>query len=100
MKGQSKTRLALLQELDSLRQRVAQFGQGELPPENDREALWEREGKYRAIVENVNSIILEMDSRGIVTFINSYALEFFRYSLEELLGKDVDLLLPPVESTG
>ena len=62
------------------------------------ETLRVSEEKYRELVENANSIIINMDYNGKITFFNDYAQKFFGYSLEEILGKDVKILLPPIES--
>ncbi len=57
--------------------------------------------KYRELVENVGNIILRMDSDGTVTFCNQYAVEFFGYTKEELVGQNVlDTIVPDRESTG
>ena len=63
-------------------------------------ALRESEERYRELVENANSVIIKMDPKGRITFFNDYAQRFFGYSLEEILGKDVKILLPSTESTG
>jgi PAS domain S-box-containing protein len=64
------------------------------------EAPWQSEQKYREIIENANSIIIEMDSKGNITFANEYTQKFFGYSAEEMLGQDVRILVPAVESSG
>ena len=65
-----------------------------------QEALRRSEEKYRELVENANSIILRMDNLGNVTFINEFALRFFGYSEEGILGKNVaGTIVPRVEST-
>jgi PAS domain S-box-containing protein len=64
------------------------------------EALRVSEEKYRELVENANSIILRYDMDGCITFFNEYAQKFFGYTLKEIIGKDVNILLPAVESTG
>ena len=53
------------------------------------EAVRESEVKYRELVENASSIILKMDCDGIITFFNEYAQEFFGYSEDDLLGKNI-----------
>ncbi|MGZ4903016.1 MAG: PAS domain S-box protein [Halobacteriota archaeon] len=58
------------------------------------------EKQYRTLVETANSIILTMSTDGIVTFINDYGAHFFGYAPLELIGKDVIILVPEVESTG
>ena len=63
--------------------------------------LIKSEAKYRELVESVNSIILRMDLDGNVTFINEHAQEFFGYSSEEILGKNIlGTIVPENESTG
>lgn len=90
----------MIQELNSLRQRITEFEKAGLNHKKIEEALRESEAKYRELVENANSLIIKMDREGKITFFNDYALKFFGYSLEEILGKDVKILVPPLESTG
>lgn len=45
--------------------------------------------KYRKIVENANSIILLMDTKGNITFFNQFAQRFFRFQEKDILGKNV-----------
>ena len=54
-----------------------------------REALQRSEFKYRELVQNANSIILRMDSQGNVTFFNEFAQQFFGYTEDEILGRNV-----------
>jgi len=66
-----------------------------------QEALARSEAKYRDLVESANSIILEMDSNGNVTFLNRYAQEFFGYSESEILGRNVvGTIVPARDSSG
>lgn len=62
--------------------------------------LQESEEKYRELVENANSIIIKMDNTGKITFFNDYAQKFFGYSSEEVIGKNVNIIVPPIESNG
>ncbi len=56
---------------------------------------------YRDLVENTNSIILRWDTRGIVTFINRYGLDFFGFDEDEILGRSVmETIVPRTETTG
>jgi PAS domain S-box-containing protein len=65
------------------------------------EALRQSEVKYRHLVENANSIILEMNTRGNVTFLNKFAQEFFGYGEAEILGRNViGTIFPSRDSTG
>ncbi len=45
------------------------------------------EAKYRQLVENANSIIVQLDSQGNVTFFNEFAESFLGYSKAEIIGK-------------
>ncbi|MFM9263704.1 PAS domain S-box protein [Tychonema sp. BBK16] len=45
------------------------------------------EAKYRQLVENANSIIVQLDSRGNITFFNEFAESVFGYSQAEIIGK-------------
>ncbi|MBP7737266.1 MAG: PAS domain S-box protein [Spirochaetes bacterium] len=55
----------------------------------------------RDLVENVNSIILRLDTKGKIIFINDYALKFFGYSADEITGQSViGTIVPENESTG
>jgi PAS domain S-box-containing protein len=64
-----------------------------------RKALKESESKYRELVESVNSIILRMDGKGVITFMNPFAQRFFGFSEQEIIGKDiVGTVVPETES--
>jgi len=56
---------------------------------------------YRDLVEKANSIILRMDTRGIVTFMNEFAERFFLYTKEEIVGRNVvGTIVPDTDSAG
>ncbi len=57
--------------------------------EVSEEALRKSEVRYRELVENVNSIILRRDRDGRITFFNEFALNFFGYKADEVIGKNV-----------
>ncbi|MFO0752331.1 MAG: PAS domain S-box protein [Thermodesulfovibrionales bacterium] len=54
-----------------------------------RRALSDSEAKYHDLVENVNSIIMQMDLKGNVTFFNRFALKFFGFQEDEIIGRNV-----------
>jgi PAS domain S-box-containing protein len=65
------------------------------------QALQESRAKYRDLVENANCIILEIDTRGDVTFLNRFAQNFFEYSESEILGRNVvGTIVPATDSNG
>jgi diadenylate cyclase len=53
------------------------------------EALRKSETKYRDLLANTQSIIIRMDLQGTITFFNTYALTFFDYASEDVIGKNV-----------
>lgn len=57
--------------------------------------------RYRQLVENASSVILELDTQGVIRFVNSHGEKIFGYSKDEILGKNiVGLIVPRIESTG
>jgi len=63
-----------------------------------RKALKESEAKYKQLVESANSIILRMDSKGFIIFINPFAQKFFGYGEQEIVGKNiVGTIMPETE---
>jgi PAS domain S-box-containing protein len=64
-------------------------------------ALEESEKNYRQLVQSANSIILRLDPRGNVEFMNEFARKFFGYTEEEILGQNVvGTIVPQTESSG
>ncbi|WP_321508514.1 PAS domain S-box protein [uncultured Methanoregula sp.] len=53
------------------------------------DAVKESESKYREILQNTQSIIIRMDTLGNITFFNHYALTFFDYTSEDVIGRNV-----------
>jgi PAS domain S-box-containing protein len=53
------------------------------------ETLRQSEAKYRDLLVNTQSIIIRMDLQGTITFFNNYALTFFDYASEDVIGKNV-----------
>jgi PAS domain S-box-containing protein len=77
-----------------LRQEIAQRQQAE-------DLLQQSETKYRDLVENSASIILDMDPDANVTFLNKYGQEFFGYSEAEIVGRNVvGTIVPQIDSSG
>ncbi len=65
------------------------------------EALRESERKYRQLVEGANSIILEWDIEGTITYLNRFGLGFFGYMEEDVIGRNVvGTIVPETESSG
>jgi len=62
-------------------------------------AILETEERYRQLVQNIDSIIIQMDMQGNIKFINDFGARFFGYSLEELTGKNVVGTIVPERDT-
>jgi PAS domain S-box-containing protein len=61
----------------------------------------ETETKYRDLVENANSIILELDTKGRVSFFNPFAQQFFGFTEAEIIGRPVvGTIVPKTDSQG
>lgn len=61
--------------------------------------LRSNEERDSRLVDNVNSIILRMDTEGKVTFFNEFAQAFFGYKEDEILGQSVIGTIVPVTDT-
>jgi PAS domain S-box-containing protein len=65
------------------------------------EKMQASEEKYRVLVESANSIILRINPQGQITFVNRFAQEFYGYSEQEMLGKEIiGLIMPGSDSKG
>ncbi len=64
-------------------------------------ALEESEALYNRLVEEINSIIIEVSPNGVISFFNRFAEKVFGYSRKELIGKKlVGTILPEIDSEG
>jgi PAS domain S-box-containing protein len=63
--------------------------------------LLEKYIDYRELIDKSSCIVLEWDTEGKVLFLNSYGLEFFGFTEEEILGRNViGTIVAPVDSAG
>ena len=76
--------------------------QQEIVQRREIEAMLSKsEAKYRDLVENADTIVLEMDPEGKVIFFNKFAQGFFGYAEEEILGSSViGTIVPEFDSNG
>lgn len=89
------------EEIVAVLQLVGQIVANAIDRKRTEMRLKHSEEKYRALVEDAFSIILRMDTHGTVTFCNEFALRFFGFSADELIGKNVvGTIVPEYESTG
>ncbi|MEG4109060.1 PAS domain S-box protein [Microcoleus sp. S13_C5] len=63
-----------------------------------RAKLRSSEVKYRQLVENANSMIVQLDSEGKITFFNEFAETFFGYAEAEIIGKSaIGTIIPKTD---
>jgi PAS domain S-box-containing protein len=63
--------------------------------------LEQSERKYRELVEYANSIIMRISPDHTITYFNEYAQNFFGYTTDEILGRNViGTIVPEVDSEG
>lgn len=60
-----------------------------------KQALREREGQLRAVMNTAVDAIVTIDEHGIIRKANPSTEHIFGYSLEELIGENVKILMPP-----
>ena len=66
---------------------------------NGKERIKQPDFQY--LVENANAIIVCFSTEGIITYANDFALKFFEFSAEELIGaKVLETITPATDSAG
>lgn len=56
------------------------------------------EQRYQAVVENAVEAIISINDKGIVQSLNRAAERLFQYSVDEVLGRNVSMLMPEEEA--
>ncbi len=65
------------------------------------QSLADSEKQYRDLVQGANSVILRWTKEGRITFANRFAQQFFGYSEEEIIGRNIiGSIVPLTESSG
>jgi PAS domain S-box-containing protein len=65
------------------------------------DSLQSNEQKYRELVENSNSLVLQLDMQGRITYINEYAESFFGYPNDTVQGRFAgDTIFSPGSPSG
>jgi len=64
------------------------------------ETVRHSESRYRELVQTANSAIIRWKADGAITFFNEYAQVFFGYGAEEVVGRNVTILIPERDLTG
>ena len=79
----------LLIEFSLAHKRVEELQAREKQHLQELEALRISEARYRQIVQNANSIIMLMDTRGNIKFLNQFAQRFFGFYEKDVLGLNI-----------
>ena len=86
---------------EELEKRIGQLEKKVVELKRSKDALFESEKRYRKFVKNTGSIILRINPRGDITFLNEFALDFFGFSQSEIIGKPaVGTIVPKTDSAG
>ncbi len=72
-----------------------QAAAAELEGQRYLSALEESEARTRAIVETATDAIVSIDERGLIKSFNAAAQDLLGYAAHEVIGKSVNLLMPP-----
>ncbi len=56
-------------------------------------AVGQSEERYRELVESAGSVILRLDLLGRVAFCNTFGLQFFGFSMTEMMGRELGSLI-------
>ena len=95
MNDQSKTKHKLIQELVSLRKRIAELSQYESEQKKGEESLRESEYKYKSLIESIPDIIfITIDLEGKITFISKRTKEILGYENEETINRSIFNFIP------
>ncbi len=87
MNDQSKTKPALIQELLSLRQRIAELEQSESERKKAEKELRENEERFKDLYDMAPVGCHEYDAEGRITRANQTVLDMLGYSREEIIGQ-------------
>ncbi|MCH8955620.1 PAS domain S-box protein [candidate division KSB1 bacterium] len=95
MKNETKTKEKLIQELETLRAKLAAFEKTEAEHKRTEDKLRKSEERFRKIVEYSNDAILIIDpERDKIIDVNPRACNLFEYSREELLSMPITAIHP------
>ena len=94
MKDEQKSKSQLVAELKALRRRAARLESSIAGHGQVENALRESEGRLRAVVETANDAIITVDSRGDIIAWNNGAQVIFGYSVDDIIGKSLTLIMP------
>jgi len=86
MPTKNKAKHELIEEVSSLRQKIAELERANIGLLKEAEELRKSEGKYRNLVESTLDLIFMVDERGRYTYVNPRFEKVTGYSIDDLIG--------------
>jgi len=96
MRNDQRSKAELLQEVEALRHRIAEFDQAKIDLKKKEESMEKRGERLRSLLENMPVMIDAFDSNGNIIVWNRECERVSGYSTEEIIGnpKAMGLLYP------
>ena len=77
-------------EISILKQRIRELEKSESKCKRLEEALQKSEGKFLELLEHINDIFYELDTRGIMQYCSPSVENLFGYSQAEIIGRSIN----------
>ncbi|MHC4623698.1 MAG: PAS domain S-box protein [Planctomycetota bacterium] len=101
MREQHRSKKELIQELETLRRRVAEFETVRArPTQQDPGPVGLMFQDYRHLADNIPDVIFTVDNSGNVSFVNKAVKDILGFEPEEVLGKNFIEFIPTGEACG
>jgi PAS domain S-box-containing protein/putative nucleotidyltransferase with HDIG domain len=97
MKAKDKTQQQLIKEVTKLRQGIAELEKSNSELKRTKEALRKSDERLKTVLGNVNEVIFQLSSRGIIEYVSPRVKELYGYKPEELVGKHFKKTTPMSE---
>jgi two-component system cell cycle sensor histidine kinase/response regulator CckA len=95
MNDERKTKKQLIEELEGIRQHLAEMEAAQAPRVPAGEAPSPSEEKYRLLAENVSDIIWTMDMKRRFTYVSPSVSRTLGYSIDEVMNMPLARILTP-----
>jgi PAS domain S-box-containing protein len=94
IKDQNKSKVQLIDELAQLRRQVADLAESKARGERANETLLESHAHIISMVDAATDAIISVDEDQQIIIFNQGAERIFGYSVDEIAGQTLDMLLP------
>lgn len=94
MNDRPKLKSELISELTKLCKKVTRLERALAKHKSTEKLLSESEEKFRALFESSPQVIIAADESGKIVLVNDRITEMFGYSKDELLGQQIEILIP------